>query len=241
MKLGRFLGLLGGFTLLFAVGLVSFNFLVMPRLIHHNPVVAVPDLRGKTVELARGEAGRAGLQLIEDRTAAHPSVAAGRVVEQTPAPGSSIRRGRRVTVVVSGGPAQGTVPDLAGLTRRQAGMLLARESFREGRVLRYRTDLVTAPTVTFQKPPAGTRHLKAQPIDLVVAEPDQAPAYRLPDLRGEPLYLARLAIEEAGCVVAAVTHRREPGVAPGTVLAQAPSPGSRVLKGATIELVASAR
>jgi beta-lactam-binding protein with PASTA domain len=52
---------------------------------------------------------------------------------------------------------------------------------------------------------------------------------------------ARAAVEAAGCVPGTVTFQRRPGVQPGTVLAQTPVPGSRILKGANVELVASAR
>lgn len=241
MKLGRFLVLIGVFVLLFAIGLGIFNFLIMPKVIHHNPVVAMPDLRGKTVETARGEAGRAGLQLVEDRQEAHPTIAAGRVIEQTPRANTSVRRGRRVLVVVSAGPAVGTVPDLAGLSRRQADMTLARETFRPGRIVRLHRDDVAAPTVLFQFPPPGSTQRREATIDLVVAEPGSPPVWRMPDLRGAALGRARAAVEAAGCVPGTVTFQRRPGVEPGTVLAQTPAPGSRIPKGASVELVASAR
>lgn len=240
MKLGRFLALLAGFGLLFTIGLLAFNFLVMPRLVHHNPVVAVPDLKGHTLEQARGEAGRAGLQVVEERTVAHPTAPAGRIVDQSPRGGAAIRRGRRVTVVVSGGPAAGAVPDVAGLSRRQAEMTLRRDTFRAGRVLRFRDPGVAVPTVAFQYPPPGSNQRKDAAIDLVVAEPGLPPAYRMPDLRGVPLYRARLAIEAAGCVAAGVSYRRDSAAA-GTVVAQSPAPGSMVMKGASVELVASGR
>jgi serine/threonine-protein kinase len=241
VKLGRFLVLIGSFVLLFTLGLAIFNFLIMPKVIHHNAVVATPDLRGKTVETARGEAGRAGLQLVEDRQVAHPTIAAGRIVEQTPRANASIRRGRRVLVVVSAGPAVGTVPDLAGLSRRQADMTLARESFRPGRLVRLHRDDVAAPTVVFQFPPPGSSQRREATVDLVVAEPGLPPAWRMPDLRGASLGRARAAVEAAGCVPGTVTFQRRPGVQPGTVLAQTPVPGSLILKGANVELVASAR
>lgn len=241
MKLSRFLLLLGSAVLLFMVGLLAFNFLVMPRLIHHNEIVAVPDLRGKPVQEARGEAGRAGLQLVERRQAAHPTVPAGSIVDQQPRGGVSIRRGRRVDVTVSSGPAMSLVPDLSGLSRRQAELTLAREALRPGRLLRLRDDAATVPTIAFQDPPAGLRQRSDGVVDLVVAEPGLPPAYRLPDLTGVSLYRARAAIEAAGCVAGKVTYDRRRGSPPGTVVGQDPAPGSRILKGASIDLVASSR
>ena len=241
MKLGRFLTLVGAFVLLVGLGLAIFNFLIMPRLIHHNAVVAAPDLRGKTVEIARGEGGRLGLQIVEERQIAHPTIPAGRIVEQDPRANASVRLGRRIQVVVSAGPATNAVPELAGLSRRQADMTLARDSFRAGRIVRLHTEEVAAPTVAFQYPPPGGVLQRDAAIDLVVAEPGLPPAYRMPDLRGKALGRARAAVEAAGCIASSVTFQRRPGIEPGTVLAQTPAPGSRILKGANVELVASQR
>ncbi len=241
MKLGRFALLLGGAILLFCVGLAAFNFLVMPRLIHRNTIVSVPDLRGKTVEIARGEAGRDGLQVIEERQASSPTVPAGRIIEQSPRANAAIRRGRRILVVTSAGPAAGLVPELTGLARRQAEMTLARESFRTGRLLRVQRDDVAVPTVAFQYPPAGTSLRKDSAVDLVIAEPGMPPVYRMPDLRGLPLYQARAAIEAAGCVTASVNYQRQRGTPQNTVLAQTPEPGGPITRGANVELVASGR
>ncbi len=241
MKLGRFATLLGGAILLFCVGLAGFNFLVMPRLIHHNTIVSVPDLRGKSLDVARGEAGRAGLQVVEERQAPSPTVPQGKIVDQTPRPNSAIRRGRRILVVTSAGPAAGVVPELTGLSRRQAEMTLVRESFRTGRLLHVRRNEVSVPTVAFQYPPAGTSVRKGSAVDLVIAEPGQPPVYRMPDLRGLPLYRARAAVEAAGCVTASVNYQRGRGVPNGTVLDQTPPPGGPILRGANVELVVSGR
>jgi serine/threonine-protein kinase len=239
LKLSRFLLLLGGLLVCFMIGLAAFNYLVMPRLIHHNVVVTLPDLRGRSVADARAEMGRLGLQVVEERQVPDPTVPAGMIVRQSPRASSPIRSGRRVTVVTSSGPATVDIPDLAGLSRRQAEMTLQNRFLRVGRLLRLRQSGVSLPTVLYQYPPAGGRALKDQPVDLVVGEPDLPPAYRMPDLRGVPVWRARSVIEAAGCVMGTITYQRHTGVSPSEVLLQEPPPGSRVLRGATIELVAS--
>lgn len=239
MKLGRFLLLVGGVVACFSVGLVAFNYLVMPRLIHHNVVVTVPDLRGRTVAEARAEMGRLGLQVVEEKQLPDMVVPPGRIARQSPRADSPIRSGRRITVNVSSGPPTVEVPTVTGLSRRQAEMTLANGSLRSGRLLHLRRGDATVPTVIYQNPPAGTRALREQPVDLVVAEPAMPPAYCMPDLRGASVLRARGVIEAAGCVAASVTYERRPGMAPSVVVGQEPPPGSRILQGATVELVAS--
>lgn len=241
MKLWRFLLLLVGAVLLFGVGLLAFNFVVMPRLIHRNTVVLVPDLKGSSLAGAQLAAQRLGLRVAESRQRPHPTVAEGIVLDQTPEVASPIRRGRLVKVVTSSGPPAGILPDLTGLTRRQAEITLQREAYRVGRVLHVRRQEVTVPTVIYQYPPGGVVTRKGKAVAMVVAEPTLPAVFRMPDLRGLSLFLAREEVAAAGCVAASVTFERSREVSPNTVLDQSPPPGGRIRKGARVELVAATR
>lgn len=67
-------------------------------------VITVPDVRGRSVVAAAGEVRRAGLKLIVE--AEHPSraQAAGTVLDQVPAPGTSAVADAEVRVVLAGNP-----------------------------------------------------------------------------------------------------------------------------------------
>ena len=155
MKLWRFSLVVVGAMLLFGFGLLAFNFVIMPRLVHRNTVVLVPDLQGQTLASAQTMVQQLGLKLNETRQMAHPSVPRGMILDQTPPAASPIRRGRTVRVVTSSGPPAGMLPDLVGLTRRQAEITLQREAYRLGRILHVRRQDVTVPTVIHQYPPPG--------------------------------------------------------------------------------------
>jgi serine/threonine-protein kinase len=241
MKLGRFVLVLIGAVLLFGAGLLAFNFVIMPRLIHRNTVVLVPDLRGQTLADAQVETQRLGLKVRQTRQRPHPTVMAGKVLDQTPTAASPIRRGRTVQVVTSSGPPAGLLADLTGLTRRQAEITLQRESYRLGRILKIRRPEVTVPTVIYQYPPGGVVLRKGKPVALVVAEPTLPTSFRMPDFQGVSLFVAREKIAAAGCVAASVSFERNRDVAPNTVLSQSPRPGARIRKGARVELVAATR
>jgi beta-lactam-binding protein with PASTA domain len=241
VKLWRFSLVVVGAMLLFGFGLLAFNFVIMPRLVHRNTVVLVPDLQGQTLASAQTIVQQLGLKLTETRQMAHPSVPQGMILDQTPAAASPIRRGRTVRVITSSGPPAGMLPDLAGLTRRQAEITLQREAYRLGRILHVRQLDVTVPTVIFQYPPPGVVLRKGQPVAMVVAEPTLPAVYRMPDLRGISLFVAREAIASAGCVASGITYERDRDVPPNTVLSQTPAPGVRIRKGARIELVAATR
>ncbi len=241
MKLWRFILLFFSAVLLCGAGLLAFNFVVMPRLIHRHTVVPAPDLRGLSLAGAEDAAGQVGLQVAETRQRAHPTVPVGRVLDQTPEPATSVRRGRVIKVVTSSGPPTGRLPDLRGLTRRQAEITLQREAYQLGRVSRVRRPDVTVPTVVYQYPPAGVVARKGMAISLVVAEPASSPIYRMPDLRGASLFVAHEEIAASGCAAAPIVYQRTQRYPPNTVLDQVPAPGERIRKGDRVELVASSR
>ena len=241
MKLWKFLLLMSSLVVTGGVVLLLINFQVMPSLVHGNKVVTMPDIRGLTVEGAQLQLRDLSLDVEAERQRAHPTIPEGMILDQVPSPESRIRAGRTVRVVTSSGPPEGSLPNLAGLSLRQAQITLQRENFRVGRVLKVRRQGVTEPVVAYQDHVAGTDLYKGAVVNLVVAEPAAAELLRMPDLRGMPLYRARQAISEAGFILAPVTFERTSRSAPNLVLSQKPPAGERISKGERLELVASSR
>jgi len=241
VKLWKFLLLMSSLVVTGGVVLLLINFQVMPSLVHGNKVVTMPDIRGLTVEGAQLQLRDLSLDVEAERQRAHPTIPEGMILDQVPSPESRIRAGRTVRVVTSSGPPEGSLPNLAGLSLRQAQITLQRENFRVGRVLKVRRQGVTEPVVAYQDPVAGTDLYKGAVVNLVVAEPAAAELLRMPDLRGMPLYRARQAISEAGFILAPVTFERTSRSAPNLVLSQKPPAGERISKGERLELVASSR
>lgn len=241
MKLWKFLLLLIGLVGLAGVAALGINFVVLPAIIHQNQVVAMPDVRGMSVQGADLALRGSELEVEVLRTRAHPTIPEGMILDQTPAPNARIRGGRRVKVILSSGPPAGALPRLTGLSFRQAEITLQRENYRLGRVLRIRRAGVTEPVVDFQSPMPGTELYKGATVDLVLAEPAPPPLVRMPDLRGTPLYRARQIASAAGFVLADVTYERTDRFPPNIVLSQQPAVGLRIPKGGQLELVASSR
>jgi serine/threonine-protein kinase len=241
VKLWKLLLLLASLVMTGGVLLLLVNFLVLPSLVHSNKVLTMPDVRGMTVTGAETQLHGLSLEVEVSRQRAHPSIPEGMILDQIPAPESRIRGGRTVRVITSSGPPEGALPDLAGLSLRQAEITLQRENFRLGRVLRVRRQGVTEPVVAYQNPVAGTDLFKGAVVNLVLAEPAAAELLRMPDLTGMPLYQARQAINDAGFILAPVTYERTSGSEPNLVLSQHPPAGERIRKGERLELVASSR
>jgi serine/threonine-protein kinase len=241
VKLWKLLLLVASLVVAGGVMLVGVNFLVLPSIVHSNKVVTMPDVRGMSEAGATSLLKPLELDVEVARQRAHPTIPEGMILDQIPSPESRIRGGRTVRVVTSSGPPAGLLPDLSGLSLRQAEITLQRERFKLGRVLKQRRRGVTQAVVDYQNPMAGTQLFKGAVVDLVVAEPAAADLMRMPDLRGIPLFKARQVIADAGCVLAPVSFERTSGSPPNLVLSQHPPAGERIRKGERLELVATSR
>lgn len=240
MKLWKFLVVLAVGGALAAVLVAGINFLVLPSFVHSNKVVAVPDLRGASPQAAADLLRPLQLEVEVTRSAPHPSMRAGLIVDQVPSPKTGIRSGRVVKVVLSSGPATSAVPQVTGLSERQSQMTLERDGFRAGRVVHLRQAGQGEPEVVAQEPQAGTKLLRGTAVGLAVADPAPRATYRMPDLRGVPLARAKDLIEAAGLVLGRVENGRHGGDG-GVVQEQRPRAGVRIGKGETVDLVASSR
>ena len=171
MKLWKFLVVLAVGGVLAAVVVAGINFLVLPSFVHSNKVVTVPDLRGASPQAAADLLRPLQLEVQVVRSTPHPIMRAGLIADQNPAPKTGIRSGRVVKVVLSSGPATSGVPQVTGLSERQAQMTLERDSFRAGRVVHLRRAGLAESEVVAQEPQPGTKRLRGAVVDLAVAEP----------------------------------------------------------------------
>ena len=90
--------------------------LIIPILQGRYNTTLVPDLRLKSVEEAKLEAKRLGLNLVVDAIVPSVEHPQGSVIGQEPPPNTKVKRGRKVFVTVSGGKIYRRVPDIVGMS-----------------------------------------------------------------------------------------------------------------------------
>jgi len=86
--------------------------------------IEVPDVSGKSAEAATLELARAGFENIQTQDEFSPDVLEGFAIETNPAAGQTVPREATITILVSQGPEPVEVPDLVGMTTRQAEQTL---------------------------------------------------------------------------------------------------------------------
>jgi eukaryotic-like serine/threonine-protein kinase len=233
----RFLKGLGLFIALIGVGIVS-AFAVVALLLRQEEV-RVPDLMGQDIVNVIETVAQQGLQLKVDRRESHPTLPRDAVISQSPAPGSGIKKGRQVHVVVSQGPSDTQALKLVGENFRKADIMIRQAGFSPGTVSRVSSDRVERDIVIAQAPEAGSPLDKGGSISLLISTGSKAPQYVMPALMGKKAEEALKIIDRIGLQSRVITRPSgEKDTGPDRiVIHQTPGTGSPVAIDATVEIV----
>jgi serine/threonine-protein kinase len=193
--------------------------------------VAVPDVVRNSSATAIARLQNAGFA-VDPQRARNANVREDRVFRQDPSPGERAEKGSTVTILVSDGPGDGTIPGVEGETERDARRRVQAAGFKV-RVTRDTSDEVAEGRVIETSPPSRSRLQKGRTVELLISSgPEQV---EVPEVVGRPRDEAKSALEAAGFRV--TEKGRESGdEEPGTVLATSPKAGATVDAGSTVEL-----
>jgi beta-lactam-binding protein with PASTA domain len=201
------------------------------------PEYAVPDLVGKTAREAFLLLKGTGLQ-VEVREGNDPTKPKEVVLDQEPPPGTRLRAGRTVRLVLN--QARLTpLPDLKGLREEEAeGRLKELGLGVEARA--YVESQEPRGVVLATDPPPGTPMPPGRGVRLLLSQgAEVGPTVRLPRLTGLSREEALFLLNAAG-LQAQVEEVPSPAL-PDTVLAQDPAPGTPVPKGGGVRLRVAVR
>jgi len=193
--------------------------------------VTVPDLAGLTVSQAQIELEKAGLALGDQTVQPSEDRPKDTIISQDPPRGELIPKGTAVSVVVSGGKDQTTVPQLVGLTTTDAArQALVDAGLQLGTVTPVNSDqpqgVVVSQSVPFQETvDAGTI------VDIEVSNGKA----KVPNVVGLSEAQARSDLANAGFDVNVVQQESD-AASPGTVLAQSPKGGTTAVRGSLVTI-----
>jgi beta-lactam-binding protein with PASTA domain/predicted Ser/Thr protein kinase len=192
----------------------------------------VPLVQGLPADEAADKLREAGFKS-EQRREFSDTVKSGRVIDTSPAEGTSVRKGSTVTLVVSRGKEKVAVPDVLGRTRDEAERLL-RDAGLAPSVTEREDDEADPGTVLEQNPAAGSQLAKGRTVELVVAK---APAeVAVPGVIDSTEEDATKALQDAGFNVKTRDGTAETPDEDGIVLEQAPAPDTPRPKGSTVTI-----
>jgi serine/threonine-protein kinase len=197
----------------------------------------LPNVAGLTAAQATAKLKEAGFRPTTEKQAS-ATVASGRVISTNPSAGTEAQAGSSVTVVVSSGPAQTTVPDVIDQSRASAEATLTNAKLAVGTIAQQTSTEQSPGTVLEQSPAAGSSLPDGGAVNLTVA---QAPTeMAVPDVVGQDEARAAATLGRAGFTPQAVTQTTTEAARVGTVLRQSPVGGHKARKGATVTIAVGA-
>jgi serine/threonine-protein kinase len=213
--------------------------MVMPNLpgISNRGVLPAPEVVGLGYAEARQKLYDVGLRTVVDDREYSLSVPEEGILSQRPDPGTMVKKGRHIGVVVSKGPEVDTVPDVRGVSERQARKRLREAGF--GNVESYRAyhERVAKDQVAGSDPAAGTLISREITVQLTVSKGPRPTHSEVPNLIGEMLSEARVKIEENDLKTGRISYQQTSTSRPGTVISQSPAPGSTVPLESSVDIV----
>ena len=173
---------------------------------------------------------------VEVTEQANPSIEAGRVISQDPAPRTKAPDGSTVTIVVSQGPAQVPVPEVAGRTQAEGEFILALAGLR-AKVISIEDPNTEPGRVISSNPAAGVPVSKDSEVELRVSK---GPGEELvPNVAGQSLSAAQATLQAAGFKIGGPDEEPSDDVAKGKVIRTDPPVGTSVEKGSTVTVIVS--
>ena len=216
----------------------------------HGHEVTIPKLVGMTPSEAERVLNAAGLQIVIESQFYSPDIQEGRVMTQMPPAGTKVRRGWVVRVAQSLGSQRVAIPEVTGQSERVAEMSIRRRSLNLASVAEINLPDTAADQVVSQSPPANASGVAAPKISLLVSAGPEPDPFVMPDLTGQPLGSATLALEDAGIrvgrvsVVSASPESQASTAAPSSsaqpnpasmIVRQSPAPGQKIEAGSTVD------
>lgn len=213
------------FTVLVAVALLSA--ITTIRLTIHGRQAEMPKLVGVSLDSAQRVTAALGLELkVEDKLFS-TQYAANVIAHQMPPPGTPMKLGQHVHVLVSLGPPQVNVPNLLGDSVRAARLSAMQRGLTVGEVavLPWPGD---PDQVVAQDPSPASTDVRTPTVNLLVSGGEEPMFFLCPRFIGQPIGVVQRVLQKNGFSVAQVSTVPAAGVAPGTVLIQSPSAGSKI-------------
>lgn len=197
--------------------------------------VVVPNVVGKNIDTARGLLTEKNLRVSVSETF-HDKIAQGQVISQNPEGGSTVKEQRTIQLVVSKGGEITAVPDLKGLSRRDAELQIKNSGLLLGRVDEVYTATNPPDSVVSQNPRPPAQVTKGTPIDIAISKGPEAKKFPLPDFRGAPIATVASQLESLKLKQGRITDSPSTRYPAGVITDQSPPPGTEVAEGALIDL-----
>lgn len=202
--------------------------------------VTVPDVKGMSYSEAKEVLEAKGLKIEKaDEPIASQKIEKGKIVSQTPSKNSKVKKGRTVRVILSAGNTELKVPDLKGLSYKEAKTLLSEMGLQISKGDEVDSDSVAEGLIASQYPSAKTKVDKGDIITVNISKGKKDAV--IPKLVGTTFTSESDVsdiLSKYGYKLGKVSYE-ESYETPGTIIKQSPDAGTTAEKKTTVDIVIS--
>jgi serine/threonine-protein kinase len=219
--------------------IVAVDNLVMPTVTRHGSEFPLPEFEGRKLTEVQIPLQELDLEYEVASEEFSPGAERGTILRQYPVGGTKVKSGRTVKFVVSAGQKMVPIPEVAGMSVRQAILNLETAGLELGDIAWAFSDTLPERVVVVSYPPAGTEIAAGSPVTLMVNRGRSADFTYVPRVVGLTLDEATEQLEKKQLKLGIVTRRLNDEYLPETVLEQSEAEGTELEPGTEIDLVVS--
>ncbi len=201
--------------------------------------VVVPDVQGRRIEDAEAILEKEGLRPRVAFASYTKDFPESTVFSQKPKPGTLVKKGRKVDLMMSKGPQFVYVPYCIGNSLRGATLIIERAGLSVGEISKVRQEGSYQGEIIATEPWPGSKILRGEKVNLLVSEGVPSPSFILPDLVGKPYPEVKQKAEEIGLLVRASTLDTKADPKKCRIVVHDPPAGNIVSPGDTLDLMIS--
>jgi beta-lactam-binding protein with PASTA domain len=233
VKIAKITGLALAFLMVAGIS----AYLALTLIIKSEDTVIVPDLEGKDVVYALELLTEMELNTKVKGSEYTTDIPKNHVVFQEPQPGSEIKKGRDVKIIISKGPKTVSMPNLITLSIQQAHIILEENDMCQGKLSRTYHAKIERDGVIAQVPVAGSVIARGTCIDLLISKGATPVAFKMPQLAGLALEDALQSIEKINLSIGKLESAYQKGKPRNIIVEQEPVSGQRVIIGSPVSLL----
>jgi len=212
-------------------------YFTLTLIIKSEDTVVVPDLNRKEIVYVLEILTDLGLNTKVKGSEYSPGIPKNHVIFQEPEPGTEIKKGRDVRIILSKGTRNFFMPNLKGLSVQQARILIEENGLCQGKVSGTFSTEVEKDVIMAQVPSPGVMITRGRCINLLVSIGIRPQAYMMPDLIGLSLDEAILLIESRNLILGEIKSLFDEDRPQNVITDQEPLSGYRVIDGSIADIV----
>lgn len=196
----------------------------------------VPDVVGLTEEQAIERLEDKGFKKYEIEGVYSEDVDTGEVISQTPEGNTSASLSEVIILEVSKGQDEIEIPDVVGMSEKEAIRKLKAEGF-EVEIKREFSKDAELGEVLSQSPEEGELLMPGETVTIVVSDGEELVSISMPNLVGKTLSSAEATLNNSKLILGNVVNEENGDYLPGQVIRQSVQAGSSIKQGSSVDLV----